>query len=157
MVCYILFFFVVFFHRELFYAAAGPHALGSLWALVRGRMFARLTSASASLALSYIVFTLNAEERLSAMSPYRTFASIALVLRPLLSKPLKLVKFDIGTFKINANNTPSLMMSGIAFTIVCVCIYALQNVKMKPVNVFGLLLTHRTEFQVITLIQRRKS
>lgn len=120
-------------------------------------MFARLTSASASLALSYIVFTLNAEERLSAMSPYRIFASIALVLRPLLSKPLKLVKFDIGTFKINANNTPSLMMSGIAFTIVFVCIYALQNVKMKPVNVFGLLLTHRTEFQVITLIQRRKS
>lgn len=93
-------------------------------------MFAGLASASASLALSYIVVTSNAEERLSAMSLYRTFAGIALVLGPLLSMPLTLAKFDIGTFDINANNAPSFVMSGIAVIIVCVCMFGMRKAYM---------------------------
>ena len=130
MVNYIYLFFMFSFIGNFLYATAGPHALNSVWSLVGGRMFAGLASASASLALSYIVVTSNAEDRLSALSLYRTFAGIALVLGPLLSMPLTLVKFDIGTFDINANNAPSFVMSGIAFIIVCVCMFGMRNAYM---------------------------
>lgn len=123
------------------YASAGPHAIGNVWAMVGGRMLSGAASGAASLSISYLVLVSTTEERLPAMSMYRAFVGISLVLGPLLSIPFVPLDAHIGQFRVNKDNAPAYTMSGIALIIALMTVAGLQNRHTTKRNLFQLMLS----------------
>ena len=125
------------------YSCAGMHAIGNIWALIGGRMLCGLASGSSSLSMTYIVVSSSTEERLRALSQYRTSAGIALVVGPLLSLVLTTFTFKIGSFEVNGNNAPTFISSGIALCIAVVTAIAVQDKKADQLNFLKVLCNHQ--------------
>lgn len=121
---------------SLIYTAAGPGAINDPWAVIGGRMLAGLASGSSSLAMSYIVIGTNAQERLEAMSLYRTGAGIAMVLGPLMSIGLTHVSFTISGYRIDGTNAMMAVSFCISSALVLVLIFGLENKSKASPNAF---------------------
>lgn len=117
------------------YSCAAPHAIHNVWAIVGARCLVGLASGSASLAMAYLTVSTTADRRLEAMSHFRTFGGIAMVLGPLLSIPLTRVQFQVGgsAFRVDGTNAPTFLA---AFTslIIPVIVALLLKDRSKPAH-----------------------
>lgn len=125
------------------YSCAGTHAIGNVWAMIGGRMLSGLASGSSSLSMTYIVVSSSTEERLKALSNYRTFAGIALVVGPILSLALTTFTFMIGNFEVSGNNAPTFVSSGISLCIAIITAIAVQDKQANQLNFLKVLCSHQ--------------
>lgn len=127
------------------YSCAGIHGIDNVWAIIGGRMLSGLASGSSSLSMVYIVKSSSTEERLPALSWFRTFAGVALGLGPLLSIPLTRFSFHIGKYTVNETNAPTFVASGIAIVVAITICAAVKNKMSNKVNVFSIFLKHHDQ------------
>ena len=126
------------------YSCAGRHAISSVWAIVGGRLICGIASGSTALAMAYIVSSSTLDERLPALSLYRTFGGIAFVIGPLLSVVLTLFTFHIGLFAVSPNNASTFVASGIFLCLSIVTALGLADKKATQLN-FVSYLTKQSE------------
>ncbi|KAL4400234.1 hypothetical protein ACI68E_003150 [Malassezia pachydermatis] len=91
--------------------------------------------------MSYIVTSTSTEERLPALSLFRTFAGIALVIGPILSVVLTLFSFHIGKFIVNPYNSPTFVSSAIALIVALVTAFFVQEKKASKYNLIHIIKT----------------
>ncbi|SPO28023.1 uncharacterized protein UTRI_05166 [Ustilago trichophora] len=117
------------------YSLAGPGAINNVWAIVGSRCLMGLASGSASLAMAYLAVATTADQRLEAMSLFRTFGGVAMVLGPLLSIPLTRVHFRIGhsTFWVDGTNAPTFVAALTSLVIACLVAILLRD-RSKPAH-----------------------
>ncbi|KAJ9479284.1 putative membrane protein [Pseudozyma hubeiensis] len=117
------------------YSVAAPGAINKVWVIVGARCLLGLASGSSSLAMAYLTISTAADKRIEAMSLFRTFGGVAMVLGPLLSIPLTRVHFGIGHsgFQVDGTNAPTFFAAFTSLSIVCVVALLLED-RSKPAH-----------------------
>jgi hypothetical protein len=120
---------------NLIYSLAAPGGINNVWAIVGARCLLGLASGSASLAMAYLTVSTASHQRIEAMSLFRTFGGIAMVLGPLLSIPLTRVHFDVGhsAFKVDGTNAPTFLAAFTSLIIASLVAFLLDD-KSKPAH-----------------------
>lgn len=119
---------------SLLYVCAGKGAIGNAWAVVGARMLCGFASGASALAMSYIVIGTTAQDRLSAMSLYRTGAGMAMVLGPLVSIGMTQVSFQVSGYHIDGDNAPVVVSFCIASALLFVLLFGLENKSKASPN-----------------------
>ncbi len=117
------------------YSVAAPGGINNVWAIVGARCLLGLASGSASLAMAYLTVSTASHQRIEAMSLFRTFGGIAMVLGPLLSIPLSRVHFDVGhsAFEVDGTNAPTFLAAFTSLVIASLVAVLLKD-KSKPAH-----------------------
>lgn len=116
------------------YSCAGEHAIGSVWALIGGRMVCGLASGASSLSMAYLSVSTTAAERLPAFSAYRTIMGVALVMGPLLSIPLTTFAFDVGEYRVDGTNASTFVAAAIAAVVTGITAIYIKERKAAKVD-----------------------
>ncbi|TKY85617.1 hypothetical protein EX895_005779 [Sporisorium graminicola] len=117
------------------YSLGAPGAIHNVWAIVGARSLLGLASGSASLAMAYLTVSTAADKRIEAMSLFRTFGGVAMVLGPLLSIPLTRVHFAVGKcgFTVDGTNAPTFLAAFTSLVIASLVAVLLKD-KSKPAH-----------------------
>ncbi|TIB97846.1 Creatinase/aminopeptidase [Wallemia mellicola] len=119
------------FAGNFLYSCAGVGALNNVGAIIGGRILCGIASGSSGLAMGFIAISTANVDRLEALSQYRTYAGIALVLGPALNALFGLIDIKIGNYTINENNAPTYCSSFIMALLAILLGLFLSN-KTKP-------------------------
>ncbi|KAL1919655.1 uncharacterized protein VTP21DRAFT_1586 [Calcarisporiella thermophila] len=118
---------------NLLYSLASPGALNHVGWVVVGRTLCGAAEGSGSLGNAYIAVATTKEERLQAMSMFRTFMILGLV-SPGLASLLGLCNFYIGHYHINNYTAPPLFNTLLTVILNIIVALKLKDIKRPAVS-----------------------
>ncbi|KAL1920540.1 uncharacterized protein VTP21DRAFT_917 [Calcarisporiella thermophila] len=118
---------------NVLYSIGSPSGLNSIVLVIVGRILCSVAEGSVGLGSSYIALVTTEEERLPAMSQYRSFMGFALI-GPGLSSLFGLCDFYIGSYNINAHTAPTLFTALLMFAFNMIILFRMKDRKTKAAS-----------------------